>query len=108
MAAEPVRLAGGAFLLELLHYAGWQLQIRQDIVLIHAARDGVEISVAGASLPEAIQAAFTRAMRSGTRGSEPGTSGTAVDPATAGGEAAPYFALRHVEQQIADRHRHDR
>lgn len=64
--AEPVRLTGGTALLELLHYAGWQLRIRQDIVLIRAARDGVEISVAGANLPEAIETVFTRAMRSGT------------------------------------------
>jgi len=86
MAAEPVRLAGGALLLELLHYAGWQLRIRQDIVLIHAARDGVEISVAGANLPEAIHTVFTRAMRSRTRRSEPGMSGPPVELATAGGE----------------------
>jgi hypothetical protein len=72
MAAEPVRLAAGTFHLELLHYAGWQLRIRQDLVVIHAARDGVEISVAGANLPDAIQTVFTRAMRSGARRGEPG------------------------------------
>jgi hypothetical protein len=86
MAADPVGPGGGAFLLELLHYAGWQLRIRQDIVLVDAARDGVEISVSGADLPEAIQAVFTRAMGSGLRRDNPEVSGRPAERATAGGE----------------------
>ncbi len=57
--------AAGSFLLELLLYAGWRLQIRDtDFVTIHAARDGIEIDVTGARLPEAAGTAFARAMRS--------------------------------------------
>lgn len=55
----------GSFLLELLHYAGWQLRIRQaGGVSIHAARDGVEVRAGGSTLAEATGAIFARAMRS--------------------------------------------
>lgn len=56
----------GSLLLELLHYAGWRLQIRkQGSVSIHAVRDGVEVRANGRSLSEATGAIFARAMRSG-------------------------------------------
>lgn len=62
----------GLFLLELLHYSGWQLEVREtEIVRIHATRDGVEIDAAGRSFPEAAQTAFARAMRSGRHGRPP-------------------------------------
>jgi hypothetical protein len=69
MATSPaIRPEGRSFLLELLHYAGWRLQVRHgETVRIHAVRDGVEVDVAGASLPEAAGIAFARAMRSGRR-----------------------------------------
>ena len=74
MAANPViATEGGSFLLELLHYAGWRLQVRDgETVRIHAARDGVEVDAAGASLPEAAGVAFARAMRSGRRRAKAG------------------------------------
>jgi hypothetical protein len=69
MAANPaIRPEGGSFLLQLLHYAGWRLQVRDgETVTVHAARDGVEVDVTGASLAEAAGIAFARAMRSGRR-----------------------------------------
>ena len=55
-----------SFLLELLHFAGWQLQIRRSApARIRATRDGVEVDVSGSSLSEAAGIAFARAMRSG-------------------------------------------
>lgn len=57
--------ADESLLLELLHYAGWRLQIRRaGGVSIQALRDGVEVSASGRSLPEAAGAIFARAMRS--------------------------------------------
>lgn len=59
----------GSFLLELLHYAGWQLQIRRGSpTRIHAARDGIELDITRASLSEAAGVIFARAMRSGRHG----------------------------------------
>ena len=56
---------GGSFLLELLHLAGWQLQVRDsDRARIHARRGEVELEVTGASLAEAAGTVFARAMRS--------------------------------------------
>jgi hypothetical protein len=56
---------GGTFLLELLHLAGWQLQVRDgDKARIHARRGEVELEVNGASLAEAAGTVFARAMRS--------------------------------------------
>ena len=58
----------GSFLLELLHLAGWRLQIRRaPTVSIRAVRDGVEVHASGRSLPEATGVIFARAMRSGWR-----------------------------------------
>ena len=56
---------GGSFLLELLHLAGWQLQVRDgDGVRICARRGEVELEVTGASLAAAAGTVFARAMRS--------------------------------------------
>jgi hypothetical protein len=56
---------GGSFLLELLHLAGWQLQVRDsDRARIHARRGEVELEVTGASLAEAAGTVFAQAMRS--------------------------------------------
>ena len=56
---------GGSFLLELLHLAGWQLQVRHsDRARIRARRGEVELEVTGASLAEAAGTVFARAMRS--------------------------------------------
>jgi len=56
---------GGSFLLELLHLAGWQLQVRDsDTARIRARRGEVELEVTGASLAEAAGTVFARAMRS--------------------------------------------
>ena len=56
---------GGSFLLELLHLAGWQLQVRDgDRARIRARRGEVELDVTGASLAEAAGTVFARAMRS--------------------------------------------
>ena len=67
MAAElPTGRVDGSLLLELLHYAGWRLRIRNaDGVSIHAARDGVEVRASGPTLSETIGELFARAMRSG-------------------------------------------
>jgi hypothetical protein len=55
----------GSFLLELLHLAGWQLQVRDsDRAWIRARRGEVELEVIGASLAEAAGTVFARAMRS--------------------------------------------
>jgi hypothetical protein len=63
LAADNAR--GGSFLLELLHLAGWQLQVRDsDGARIHARRGEVELEVTGASLAEAAGTVFARAMRS--------------------------------------------
>ena len=60
------RTERGSFLLELLHFAGWQLEIREgETATIRAKRAGVEFEVTGASLPEAAGKVFARAMRSG-------------------------------------------
>jgi hypothetical protein len=54
-----------SFLLELLHFAGWRLEIRQGATTrIRAARSGVELDVTGRSLAQAAGMLFARAMRS--------------------------------------------
>jgi PAS domain S-box-containing protein len=59
---------GGSFLLELLQFAGWQLQIRDGAPpTIRAMRAGVRLEVAGASLAEAAGTVFAHAMRSSRR-----------------------------------------
>jgi hypothetical protein len=66
MAPNPIARSEGSFLLELLYYAGWDLQVRDgETVRIRAARDGIEIDVSGRSLPQAAGSVFARAMRSG-------------------------------------------
>ena len=56
---------GGSFLLELLHLAGWQLQVRDsNTARIRARRGEVELEVTGANLAEAAGTVFARAMRS--------------------------------------------
>ena len=60
-----------SFLLELLHFAGWRLEIRQgSSTRIRAARSGVELDVTGRSLAQAAGTLFARAMRS-NRGTAP-------------------------------------
>lgn len=55
-----------SFLLELLHFAGWRLEIRRGLsTRIRAARGGVELDVTGPSLSHAAGTVFARAMRSG-------------------------------------------
>jgi hypothetical protein len=53
-----------SFLLELLRFAGWQLQIRRgSSTRIRATRSGVELDVTGSSLPQVAGTLFARAMR---------------------------------------------
>lgn len=67
VAPNPIAYAErGSFLLELLHYAGWQLRIRDGApARIHATRDGIVIDVTDSSLAQAAGTVFARAMRSG-------------------------------------------
>lgn len=59
-----------SFLLELLHFAGWRLEIRRgSSTRIRAARSGVELDVTGPTLSHAAGTLFARAMRS-SRGSK--------------------------------------
>ena len=54
-----------SFLLELLHFAGWRLEIRRgSSTRIRAARGRVELDVTGPSLSHAAGTMFARAMRS--------------------------------------------
>lgn len=54
-----------SFLLELLHFAGWRLEIRRgSSTRIRAARSGVELDVTGPSLSHAAGTLFAHAMRS--------------------------------------------
>ena len=55
----------GAFLLELLHFAGWQLDLRQQQPPRIGARRGViKVEAGGTNLAEAVDRLFTEAMRS--------------------------------------------
>ena len=66
------------FLLELLYFAGWQLEIREGgTTRIRATRADVELEVTGGSLAEAAGTVFARAMRSSSRN---GGSGGRKDP----------------------------
>jgi hypothetical protein len=68
MATDLSAHARGSFLLELLVYAGWQLDVRKgERARVRARRADVELDVTGASLEEAAGIAFARAMRSGGR-----------------------------------------
>lgn len=65
--------AGESFLLDLLHLAGWQLEVRRaPVPRILASREQVELDVSGSSFAHAAGVVFARAMRSGTgpRGAE--------------------------------------
>jgi hypothetical protein len=58
--------AGESFLLDLLHLAGWQLQVlRAPVPRILASREQVELNVSGSSPANAAGVVFARAMRSG-------------------------------------------
>jgi hypothetical protein len=67
MAANLVNGAhGDSFLLELLYFAGWRLQVQTGRpTRIRATRGDVALDVTGATLPEAAGTVFARAMRSG-------------------------------------------
>jgi hypothetical protein len=59
---------GGSFLLELLYFAGWRLQVRDgEAPSIRATRADVELDVSGASLADAAGRLFAQAMRSSHR-----------------------------------------
>jgi hypothetical protein len=66
MAAKLIQVSGDrSFLLELLHFAGWRLQVREgSTTTIRAARSGVLLEASGSTLPEAVGRLFARAMRS--------------------------------------------
>jgi hypothetical protein len=56
----------GSFLLELLHFAGWKLQVQDGKTpRIRANRGDVALDVTADSLPDAAGTVFARAMRSG-------------------------------------------
>lgn len=67
MAARLISVSGDrSFLLELLRFAGWRLQVREGkTTTIRAARSGVLVEASGSTLPEAAGRLFARAMRSG-------------------------------------------
>lgn len=67
MAARLISVSGDrSFLLELLRFAGWRLQVREgETTTIRAARSGVLVEASGSTLPEAAGRLFARAMRSG-------------------------------------------
>ena len=69
MATRLVEASGsGSFLLELLYFAGWRLDVRDgDASRIRATRGAIELEVSGASLAEAAAIVFARAMRSSPR-----------------------------------------
>jgi hypothetical protein len=56
----------GSFLLELLHFAGWKLQVQHGKTpRIRANRGDVALDVTSDSLADAAGTVFARAMRSG-------------------------------------------
>jgi hypothetical protein len=62
---------GGSFLLELLYFAGWRLDVRDgDAPRIRATRAEIELEASGASLAEAAGTIFAQAMRSSRRDRE--------------------------------------
>lgn len=69
MAANLVSEAcGGSFLPELLHFAGWQVQVREGPrPTIHAARADIELKVSGTSLADAAGTTFAHAMPASRR-----------------------------------------
>ena len=67
MATKLIQASGDrSFLLELLHFAGWRLQVREGrTTTIRALRSGILLEASGSTLPEAAGRIFARAMRSG-------------------------------------------
>jgi hypothetical protein len=64
-----------SFLLELLHFAGWRLQVRRGRpARIRATRNSVQLDVTGSSVAEAAGIVFARAMRSSRDAGRAGTS----------------------------------
>ena len=64
-----------SFLLELLHFAGWQLRVRRGRpARIRATRNTVQLDVTGSSVAEAAAIVFARAMRSSRHAARAGTS----------------------------------
>lgn len=64
-----------SFLLQLLHFAGWELRVRRGRpARIRATRNAVQIDVTGSSAAEAAGIVFARAMRSGRDAARAGTS----------------------------------
>ena len=58
----------GSFLLELLHFAGWKLQVHDgETSRVRANRGDVALDVTADSLADAAGTVFARAMRSGRR-----------------------------------------
>ena len=57
----------GSFLLELLYFAGWRLELRDGARTIRATRGEVELEVSGATRAEGAGIVFARAMRSSRR-----------------------------------------
>ena len=56
----------GSLLLELLHFAGWELQVQDgETPRIRANRGDVDLDVTAGSLADAAGTVFARAMRSG-------------------------------------------
>jgi hypothetical protein len=56
----------GSFLLELLHFAGWKLQVQDGrTARIRANRGDVALDVTADGLPDAAGTVFAQAMRSG-------------------------------------------
>ena len=66
VATNPISIGEqGSFLLELLYFAGWKLQVRRGHpTTIHATRGDVALEVTEASLSRAAGVMFARAMRS--------------------------------------------
>jgi hypothetical protein len=64
-----------SLLLELLHFAGWELRVRRGRpARIRATRNTVQIDVTGSSVAEAAGIVFARAMRSSRDAGRTGTS----------------------------------
>lgn len=62
---DPTR--SGSFLLELLYFAGWRLEVRRgDPTRIRARRGEIVLDVSRPTLAHAAGVVFARAMRSGS------------------------------------------
>jgi hypothetical protein len=57
---------GSSFLIELLHFAGWQVHVQEgETARIRANRGDVALDVTAGSVADAAGTVFARAMRSG-------------------------------------------